>query len=266
MASSACSSTQNPPKKNQKISYIDLTSNESSPQPNHAQVNTTLALSTSPHVPSLTMPLASPIAKRALIFTTPPNTPVVAHPYLSTMNDVPPRPTNPLLYSLTQNPPQQLQNEATTEPTIPTLNPISHQNHAQPNSSNEMMDIHQEIQNHQTLHQNIEEAIQNAQHVQESLIPPTSITHVYLPPPFPPTTTQIQTPPFDPMFPLPNVFDPIDQTLWINQPPKPQEHTCPHCERTEAMINSFQAETRFMLNHILERFNKLFNHFPRNDH
>ena len=262
MASSACSSTKNPPKKTRKISYIDLTSNESSPQPNHVQVNTTLALSNSPHVPNVTKPPTSPIAKRALIFTTPPNTPIETHPFLSNMNDAPPRPSNPLFNSLTQNLPQQPHIEATTEPTIP----ITQQNHAQTNPSIERANILHEIQNHQALHQNIEEAIQNAQHVQDSLIPPTSITHVHLPPPFPPNTTTNQTLPLPPLYLPPNVFGPLDQSLFIEQPPKPLEHTCPHCERTKVMIDNFQAETRFMLNHILERIEDVSNRMPRNNH
>ncbi|GJR38321.1 hypothetical protein Tco_1214005 [Tanacetum coccineum] len=44
MASSACSSTQNPPKKAPNVTYIDLTSDEASPQQHHAIINTTLAL------------------------------------------------------------------------------------------------------------------------------------------------------------------------------------------------------------------------------
>ncbi|GKG47347.1 hypothetical protein Tco_0506832, partial [Tanacetum coccineum] len=86
MASSACSSTQNPPKKASKVTYIDLTSNEASPQPHHATIDTTLALIIPPPIPNM-------------------------------------------------------------------------------------------------------EAIHNAQHVQDSLIPPTSITHIQIPPPFYPTST-----------------------------------------------------------------------------
>ena len=82
----------------------------------------------------------------------------------------------------------------------------------------ERENINQEIQNLQTFHQNVEEAIQNAQYVQDSLIPPTSITHVNLPPPFLPTTTPIQTPLFNPSFPPPSTFGPIDQTLLLEQP------------------------------------------------
>ncbi|GJS69306.1 hypothetical protein Tco_0702147 [Tanacetum coccineum] len=104
MASSACSSTQNPPRKVAKIDYINLSSNETSP--NHSQLNpnttidTTLALimppPTSNQAPKVE-PFATPLAPRALTFSTPPNTPIEPHPYLSSTNDAPPRTTNPFL-------------------------------------------------------------------------------------------------------------------------------------------------------------------------
>ncbi|GJS43841.1 hypothetical protein Tco_0568884 [Tanacetum coccineum] len=214
MASSTCSSTQNPPKKAPKeVTYIDLTSNEASPQQHYATINTTLALIIPPPMPNMVEPFASPLAPRALVFTTPPNTPNDPHPFLSSLNDAPPRPTNPSPHSLTQNLPQPSQNEAPVEPTIPSLNPNSHQVNTQPNPSVEREIIQQEIHNLQAYHQNIQEAINNAQHVQDSLIPPTSITHIQIPPPFYPISTSIQTPPYGPSFPPPNVFRPLDQSL-----------------------------------------------------
>ncbi|GJT10765.1 hypothetical protein Tco_0857807 [Tanacetum coccineum] len=51
MASSACSSTQNPPKKAPNVTYIDLTSDEASPQQHHATIDTTLALIIPPPIP-----------------------------------------------------------------------------------------------------------------------------------------------------------------------------------------------------------------------
>ncbi|GJX02181.1 hypothetical protein Tco_0186094 [Tanacetum coccineum] len=267
MASSACSSTQNPPKKAPKeVTYIDLTSNEASPQQHHATIDTTLALTIPPPMPNMVEPFASPLGPRALVFTTPPNTPNDPHPFLSSLNDAPPRPTNPFPHSLTQNLPKPSQNEAPVEPTIPSLPPNSHQVNAQTNPSVEREIIQQEIHNLQAFHQNIQEAIHNAQHVQDSLIPPTSITHIQIPPPFYPTSTPIQTPPYGPSFPPPNVFGPLDQSLWLEQPPQPLDHTCPHCQKTENIINNFQTETRFMLNHILDRLNHISNRLPRDDH
>ncbi|GJT04126.1 hypothetical protein Tco_0838588 [Tanacetum coccineum] len=67
MASSACSSTQNPPKKAPKeVTYIDLTSNEVSPQQHHATIDTTLALTIPPPMPNMVKPFASPLDLRAL--------------------------------------------------------------------------------------------------------------------------------------------------------------------------------------------------------
>ncbi|GJY68051.1 hypothetical protein Tco_0471033 [Tanacetum coccineum] len=165
MASSACSSTQNPPKKASKVTYIDLTSNEASPQPHHATIDTTLALTIPPPIPNMVEPFASPLGPRALVFTTPPNTPNDPHPFLSSLNDAPPRPTNPFPHSLTQNLPKPSQNEAPVEPTIPSLPLNSHQVNAQTNPSVEREYIQQEIHNLQAIHQNIQEAIHNAQHV-----------------------------------------------------------------------------------------------------
>ncbi|GJT77864.1 hypothetical protein Tco_1044589 [Tanacetum coccineum] len=68
MASSTCSSTQNPPKKAPKVTYIDLTSNEASPQQHHATIDTTLALIIPPPIPNMVEPFATPLAPRALIW------------------------------------------------------------------------------------------------------------------------------------------------------------------------------------------------------
>ena len=105
MATSASSSTQRPPKKIPKI-IIDLTSNESSPITPIvpiAPIDTTLALSIHPITTAPIEPFASPLAPRALVFTTPPNTPIETHPYLSTTSDAPPRPTNPFPTYITQD-------------------------------------------------------------------------------------------------------------------------------------------------------------------
>ncbi|GJV12728.1 hypothetical protein Tco_1354269 [Tanacetum coccineum] len=90
MASGACSSTQNPPKNSSKVTYIDLTSNEASPQPHRETIDTTLALTIPLPIPNMVEPFASPLGPRALVFTTPPNTPNDPHPFLSSSNDAPP--------------------------------------------------------------------------------------------------------------------------------------------------------------------------------
>ncbi|GJR04145.1 hypothetical protein Tco_0527129 [Tanacetum coccineum] len=102
MATSAGSSFQNPLRKLAKIDYIDLSSNETSP--NHSQLNpittidTTLALIMPPQTSNQTTPMvepsATPLAPRALTFSTPPNTLIEPHPYLSSTNDAPPRTSN----------------------------------------------------------------------------------------------------------------------------------------------------------------------------
>ncbi|GJY60601.1 hypothetical protein Tco_0461258 [Tanacetum coccineum] len=227
------------------------------------------ALDNSTTYPNMVEPFASPLAPRALVFTTPPNTPNDPHPFLSSLNDAPPRPTNQSPHSLKQNLPQPSQNEAPVEPTIPSLNPNSHQVNTQPNPFVEREIIQQEIHNLQAYHHNIQVAINNAQHVQDSLIPPTSITHIQIPPPFYPISTSIQTPPYGPSFSPPNVFGPLDQSLGLNEPPQPlitQAIPLPHCQKTEHIINNFQTETKFMLNHILDRLNHISNRLRRDDH
>ncbi|GJY16975.1 hypothetical protein Tco_0387397 [Tanacetum coccineum] len=87
--------------------------------------------------------------------------------------------------------------------------------------------IHQELNQLYTLEQNVQKAIQNTQLVQESLIPPTSITTLQMPPPFYPTTTLTQIPSFGTSLPLSNTFAPLDQSLWIENLSRPQVHTCP---------------------------------------
>ncbi|GJY91646.1 hypothetical protein Tco_0507428 [Tanacetum coccineum] len=208
-------------------------------------LDTTLALSIPPQsiiqtTPKLE-PFTTPLAPRALTFSNQPRTPLEPHPYLPSTNEIPPRPINPL--------PQH-----TLPQTLPQTTLLT-----------EKERIQQEINNLQTFQHNVQEAIQNAQHVQDSLIPPTSITHIQIPPPFYPITTSFQTPPLDPSFPPSSTFGPIDQTLWLEQPPRGQEHTCPHCQRTKTIINNFQNETRFMLNHILDRLNHLSNQLPKDD-
>ncbi|GJS24901.1 hypothetical protein Tco_0453533 [Tanacetum coccineum] len=96
-----------------------------------------------------------------------------------------------------------------------------------------------------TFSHNLEEPIQN---VQNSLIPPTSITSLQMPPPFHFTTTSTTSiPPFRPTLPPSNTFIPLDQSIWIEEPstlPLPQEHSCPYCQRTETLIHNLQDEMR----------------------
>ncbi|GKB78376.1 hypothetical protein Tco_0945271 [Tanacetum coccineum] len=99
------------------------------------------------------------------------------------------------------------------EPSFPPINLARSRLSAQPEPSMTKDQIHQELNQLHTLEQNIQEAIQNAQRVQESLIPPTSITTLQMPPPFYPTTTSTQIPPFRKTFPPSSTFASLDQSL-----------------------------------------------------
>ncbi|GJT83066.1 hypothetical protein Tco_1057408 [Tanacetum coccineum] len=122
MALSANSSTQNPPRKMLQTDFIDISSNESSPIQNHStntsqrpnSINTTL-ITTLDTTLALTIPtptsiqtiltqepLVSPLAPIALTFSTPPSSPLKPHPYLSSLNELPPRSFNPLPQTLSQ--------------------------------------------------------------------------------------------------------------------------------------------------------------------
>ncbi|GJT30750.1 hypothetical protein Tco_0911025 [Tanacetum coccineum] len=118
MASSANSSTQNPPSKIPRTDYIDISSDEISPIQNHSTnttqpllppnitLDTTLALSIPPPSTNQTPPtqeaMVSPLALRVLVFSTPPCSPLDPHPYLSSIHDLPPRSSNPLPQTLSQ--------------------------------------------------------------------------------------------------------------------------------------------------------------------
>ncbi|GJU60067.1 hypothetical protein Tco_1237833 [Tanacetum coccineum] len=268
MASSANSSTD----------FIDISSNESSPIQNHTfqplntihttittTLDTILALTIPPPTSiqtTLTLePLMTPLAPRALTFSTPPSSPLEPHPYLSSLNEIPPRTTNPLPQVISQGLSQTLPQPSPMdfEPSFPPINLSRSRLSAQPEPSMTRDQIHQELNQLHNLERNIQESIQNAQHVQESLIPPTSITNLQMPQPFYPTTTSTQIPPFRSSLPPSSTFVPLDQSLWIENPPRPQVYTCPHCQRTETIVNNFQDEMRFMLNHILDRLNHLSN-------
>ncbi|GKA12300.1 hypothetical protein Tco_0691846 [Tanacetum coccineum] len=284
MALSANSSTQNPPRKLPRTNYIDISSNETSPIQDHSTNNsqslnpittnpsttldTTLALTIPPPTSIQTTPtlepLMSPLAPRALTFSTPPNSPLEPHPYLSSLNEIPPKSSNPLSQVISQGLSQTLPQPILMDfkPTFPPINLSRSRLSAQPEPSMTRDQIQQELNQLHTFHQNIKEAIQNAQHVQDRLIPHTSITTIQMLPPFYHITTSTQIPPFRTSLPPSSTFVPLDQSLWIEGPPRPQVHTCTHCQRTETIANKLQDEMRFMLNHILERLNHLSNRLP----
>ncbi|GJX54782.1 hypothetical protein Tco_0283151, partial [Tanacetum coccineum] len=99
MASSASSSTKNPPRKLGRTNVIGISSNESLPiqknNPIPTTLNTTLALSIKPPMISqtpTTQPIEIlPLAPRALVFSTP----IEPHTYLNSLDELPPRSSNP---------------------------------------------------------------------------------------------------------------------------------------------------------------------------
>ncbi|GJT92028.1 hypothetical protein Tco_1080873 [Tanacetum coccineum] len=234
-ASSANSSTQNPPKKIPRTDFIDISSNESSPIQNHltytsqplnttnttfiisltTTLDTTLALIIPPPTSIQTTPtlepLTSPLAPRDLTFSTPPSSPLEPHPYLSSLNEIPPRSSNPLPQVISQGLSQTLPQPSPMDfkPTYPPIISRSKMS-AQLEPSMTRDQIQQDLNQLHNLQQNIQEAIQKAQLVQDSLIPPTSITNLQIPPSFYHVTTSIPIPPFRTSLPPSNIFVPLD--------------------------------------------------------
>nr|GEW78827.1 hypothetical protein [Tanacetum cinerariifolium] len=93
---------QLPPIEGGRTELIDLSSRESLPIQNHpinTTLDTTLALLIPPSALGQTKPtqgnIVSPLAPRALVFSTPTNSPIEPHPYLASLDDLPPRSLNP---------------------------------------------------------------------------------------------------------------------------------------------------------------------------
>ncbi|GJY27223.1 hypothetical protein Tco_0401949 [Tanacetum coccineum] len=103
MTSNASSSTKNPPRKMARTNVNDISSNESSPPQENNRIpttrNTTLALSITRLNISQTPPNqpieVSPLAPWALVFSTPPSSPIEPRPYLNSLEELPPRSSNP---------------------------------------------------------------------------------------------------------------------------------------------------------------------------
>ncbi|GJZ08847.1 retrovirus-related pol polyprotein from transposon TNT 1-94 [Tanacetum coccineum] len=116
------------------------------------------------------------------------------------------------------------------------INLLSARISAQPKPFLSREQVLDQLSQYQDFDCHIEEATQNAQQVRNSLIPPNTS--------FPPQISTI--PPFRTSLPPSSTFVTIDQSLWIEGPsiPPPQEHTCPHCQRTETIVKNFQNEMR----------------------
>ncbi|GKB14070.1 hypothetical protein Tco_0847993 [Tanacetum coccineum] len=132
----------------------------------------------------------SPLAPRAFVFSTPPSSPLEPHPYLTTLDNLSPRNSNPSLPSLSQGLSQTLPIPTPMDfvPSFPVIN-LSRT------------------------------AIQNAQNVQNSLLPLFTATSPQMPPPIHFTTTSKTTiPPFRTSLPPSSTFVPLDQSLWMEGP------------------------------------------------
>ncbi|GJT22051.1 hypothetical protein Tco_0891988 [Tanacetum coccineum] len=124
-----------------RTDFIDISSNESSPMQNHPMnttqslyptnttIDITLALTIPPPTISQTIStqevMVSPLAPRALVFSTLPSLPLKPHPFLTSLDDLPPRNSNPLPSSLSQGLSQTLliPTPVDFEPSFPLINP-----------------------------------------------------------------------------------------------------------------------------------------------
>ncbi|GJY21019.1 hypothetical protein Tco_0393585 [Tanacetum coccineum] len=180
-----------------RTEVIDISSNESSPiQTNliNTTLDTTLALTIPSPITSQAISTqgidVSPLAPRALVYSTTTSSPLEPHPYLTSLENLPPRSSNPSPPSsslgFSQTLPQQTPMDF--EPPIPLIN-LSRA------------------------------AIQNAQNVQNSLLPSFTTTSSQMPP-IPPlfhftTTSTTSIPPFKTSIPPSSTFVPLDQSLWM---------------------------------------------------
>ncbi|GJY39876.1 hypothetical protein Tco_0426240 [Tanacetum coccineum] len=257
-SSSASSSTRNPPRKVAQTSVIEISLNESSPlkkpSNNYNTTPPTTPLKISPQT-QLTTPLVTPplapqpttpttLASRKLVFTTPPTSP---HPYLNTLEDLPPKCTNPPpLPTLEQlvSQPLPLPDHMDVEPSLPPTN-LTRRNTRlsallEPNLTRAQ--IIEELNELHDISNTIDMALQNALNA--------SSNHT--------TTTTSQIPPLPPLpshIPPPQTFMPLDKSLWIDEPssqPPQLEHTYVHCHHTQTLIHEVRDEMRFIFHHILE--------------
>ncbi|GJZ88203.1 hypothetical protein Tco_0659985 [Tanacetum coccineum] len=149
MASRESSSTKNPLRKMPITYVIDISSNETSPIPQNnisTTLDTTLALTIPSSITSQATPTqgidVSPLAPRALIFLTPPSSPFEPHPYLTSLEDLPPRSSNPPPTPSSQGFSQTLpqQTPMDFEPSFPPINLSKSRMSAQPVSRNQVLE------------------------------------------------------------------------------------------------------------------------------
>ncbi|GJR81493.1 MAK10-like protein [Tanacetum coccineum] len=191
----------------------------------------------------------------ALVFSTPPSSPIEPHSYLNYLEDLPPRSSNPSppppSQGFTQILPQHTPMDF--EPFFPPIY-LSRRGSRMSAQLEPLMNrdqVLQELGQLYTFSYHLKDAIQNAQNVQDSLLPHfTTISLQILPLPssFHFTAITITTiPPFRPIIPPSNTCVPLDQALWIEGPssfPQPQDHLCPHYLKTQTTVHEFQDEMR----------------------
>nr|GEU34322.1 hypothetical protein [Tanacetum cinerariifolium] len=166
----------------------------------------------------------SPLAPRVLVFSTLTSSPLEPHPYFTSLEDLPPRSSNPppLSSSLgfSQTPPQQTLVDF--EPSFPSINLSRSRLSAQPEQFPSRDQVMQELSQYQDFDHHLEAAIQNAQNVQNSLLPPFTTTSPQMPPIPPPfhftTTSTTSIPPFRTSLTPSSTFVPLDQSFWIEGP------------------------------------------------
>ncbi|GJY41396.1 hypothetical protein Tco_0428666 [Tanacetum coccineum] len=194
-----------------RTDFIDILSNDSSPIQNHPMnttqslyptnttIDTTLALIIPPPIISQTIStqevMVSTLAPRALVFSTPPSSPLEPHLYLTNLS----LPNAPIPTPMD------------FEPSFPPINPSKSRICAQPEPFLSRNKVMQQLRQFQDFDRHIEAAIQN---VQNSLLHPFTTTSPQMPPPFYFITSSITTiPHFRTSLPPSSTFVPLDQSL-----------------------------------------------------
>ncbi|GJU78690.1 hypothetical protein Tco_1275760 [Tanacetum coccineum] len=235
-ASTASSFTRNPPQKRARTNVIDISSSESSPlrRPSTNYIVTPTTPLESPPTSPVATPIITPllalqpntptiVTPREVMFTTPLTSP---HPYLNTLEDLPPTCTNPPpLPTLEEIFSLPLTDHMDVEPFFPLTNLTKRNTRLsaflKPNPT--LAQIIEELNEIQDISNTIDMAIQNAQNLTIA------------------TTSQTL-----PLLSLPSHLSPpqtfitLDQSLWIDEPSFQQqqhEHTCAHCLHTQHLIH-----------------------------
>ncbi|GJV91770.1 hypothetical protein Tco_1539583 [Tanacetum coccineum] len=215
--------------------------------------NTTLSLTISPPTINQTIPSqgtnVSPLAPRALVFSTSPSLPLEPNPYLNSLDNLPPRNSNPPPPSLSQGLSQTLSLPTPMDfkLSFPPIDLSRSRMCAQPKPFLSRDQVMQQLSQYQDFNRHLEAVIQNSQNVQNSLLPLFTTTSPQMPSPINFTTTfTTSIPPFRTSHPPSSTFVPLDQSLWMEGPSfsQLQEYIYLHCQRTKSIVNNLQNEMR----------------------